>query len=161
VFPTTLGLQLRVARLTKLLSHVSAMDSPTLRQRYQARVTPMCIGALRIDSNDWKEWCDPLRRESSGLRQASLPQRGARVHLARQIRERDEARGRKRTRVMLTVSKRPAAKVQKSTSVLRRPAGARVRDDGRRATSVQESRVDAVAALPAKRTAFTRRRVVW
>jgi len=161
VFPTTLALQLRVAQLTKLLAHVSAMDSPTLRQRYQARVTAMCVGALRFNDKDWAEWCAPLRRQSEGLRPASLPQHGARVQLARQIRESDGSGARKRKRVLLTVCKRPAARALQSASVLRRPAGVRGCDINRRAMCVQEARVKAVAALPRKRTAFTRRRIIW
>ena len=146
VFPSTLALQLEVALMSKLLSHDSAMYSPTLRQWRQDVVLAMGCQGIVFEPNEWAKWCERNKEETrQKILPALLPRAAARKDLSARIRASNPAvtRG-ARGGLRYTVLKRPAAGVK------RRPAG------------VAEVPSKRASGRPGgvKRTPFTRKRVL-
>ena len=142
VFPSTLALQLSVARLGKLLSHNSAMYTPTLRQMRQDTVLSATVAAVTLERDTWDNWVHS-RAPVSAVRPLSWKRKA----LQRRIR----AAGLRKPGRMYSrhvVRKRPARRI-----LTKRPASAY-----RTPYIVVVKKPAAAVARPIKRTAFSLRR---
>ena len=138
-FSTTAELHFSINRFGRLLSHNTALYSPTLRQLRQSDVLARAAASMAIPSADWSSYCGLLRREGADLlAPASLPLFQERQGIKRKIE-------RARNNSVETALRKPAA--------VKRPAAVREPDVLKRS---------AVRAPPkkksAKRTVFSLRR---
>ncbi len=74
VFPSTLELELSVARFAKLLAHNCALYRPSLRQMSQMCVLTAAVSACKFDMAEWLTWSSstldlPLSRQRKALQQ--------------------------------------------------------------------------------------------
>ncbi len=108
IYSTTVGMQLRVCHLGKLLTHNAAMYAPTLRQMDQQSLLHMTAASFTIPASEWSSWCAELVDSTrSTLKPASLPISLKRKRIFEKIKATPKAK---------SVLRRPAA------DVLRRPA---------------------------------------
>ena len=107
VFPSTLGLQLEVARLGKLLPHNAAMYRPTLRQCSHAIALAASAAAVSFSREEWSRGGE----EGVGARPLSWKRKALQARLS------DIAKKRSRTSGVHVVLKRPARRI-----VHKRPA---------------------------------------
>jgi len=87
VYGQTVDLQLRLGVLGKLLTHSSALWSPTLRQMRHQSVLAQRAAALTIPAEEWERHCGELDRGGYSLRRADLKIMTARKKLAFSLRE--------------------------------------------------------------------------
>ncbi len=149
VFPTTLALQLDVGSLFKLLTHNSAMYSPTLRQYGHSEVKMVMAAQLDIiDVDKWATWCGEQRCVERGVvRKAPLPMLSQRQALKKAIKDTGVRMLRIKRKIVLKL--RPASVLKRPASALKRPAAQ---------LQVELQVTDTPAQRPLKRTPFTRKK---
>ncbi len=116
VFSTTLGLQLSVCQLGKLLSHGAAMYRPTLRQMDQQSILHVCSQAIVFSRGSWQEFCSRLSQDEPVLQAAALPMATERKRISAKIQSCVKKRP-------ATVTKRPAAHFKRTPFTLKRARG--------------------------------------
>ena len=158
LYSSTLGLQLEVVHIGKLVTHNAAMYRPTLRQLRQDTVLRFAAASVKVDAAEWRAFC---RSGMDGGKCVAVLQRStmARIHLMERIRARaPQTEKRRRTRATAypvrhdqPVKKVPAARVCK------RPAGGGLAALLKR--PVARADLLAAEARPLKRTPFSLKRV--
>ena len=154
MFPTTLTLELRVARLSKLLSHNAALYRPTLRQMLSVDVLPVAASGVRLAGPPWREWCGSQVREAAARLASVLPLAKDRKELQRRIGKFALRVAKLKvayyvTRKPVGATKKPASAFKSSLSVKKRPASL---------TVVASRKTDQPRHKVAKRTPFTLQR---
>ena len=121
VFPVTLSLELRVARLAKLVAHNAALYRPTLRQMGQADVLLVALQGITVAGPSWGAWCAEQLREDRRRAPAALPMSLARKELQRRIAA--VAKPKEVRKPVYSVVRRPAGVLKKPAAVISRRTG--------------------------------------
>ena len=154
VFPTTLTLELRVARMSKLLAHNAALYRPTLRQMRSVDVLPVAVLGVRLAGPAWQKWCGSQVREAAPRLAAVQPLADERKALKRRIGKFAHRVSKLKVAYYLTkkpasATKKPASAFRSSLPVMKRPASK---------TFVASRKTDQQRHKIAKRTPFTLQR---
>ena len=107
VFPTTLELQLDVARLGKLLAHNAAMYHPTSRQVRHEQVRDLAVSGCGWSAAEWQAWC-AQGCSHGAITPALLPKAAKRKELGDKIAAKGKPRATRRT--VKYMVKKPAAR---------------------------------------------------
>ncbi len=107
VFPTTLELQLDVARLGKMLAHNAAMYHPTSRQVRHEQVRDLAVSGCGWNESEWQGWCAQCRRDDAII-PAPLPKAAQRKELGEKIAAKGKPQAGRRT--VKYVVKKPAGR---------------------------------------------------
>ena len=121
VFPATLSLELRVARIAKLLAHNAALYRPTLRQLPHADVLLMAVQSITVVGPSWYAWCAEQLRGDLCRARSALPMALTRQELQQRIAA--VAKSKELRKPVYSVLRRPAGVTKKPASVTMRKTG--------------------------------------